>query len=139
MDLKKGGVYIHKLPTRPHVQQNEHPECFRISELIKIVTNISNVSNICEFYFPLILLIRLRSCWQGLGRWSCFLCGVGAIQIHSHIYTLPACILLGLFRGDMDPCSRHFVPLAILPSHNNKTASSPQILSTTSLAGNGLS
>lgn len=77
------------------------------------------------------------TCWQGLGRGSCFLYGVSAIQIHCHIYTLSACVLPVLLWCDMDPCSRHLIPLAVLLSHNNKTAFPPQVLSSISLAGAG--
>lgn len=56
---------------------------------------------------------------QSPGRGPCFICGIGSIQIHRHIYTSPACVFPDLLRGHMDTNSWNFVPIAFLPSNKH--------------------
>lgn len=66
---------------------------------------------------------------QSLGITSCFICGIGAIQVYNNVHGVPTCVFLDLLWNHMDTNRWDIVSAAILLADTHTGAFSSQIVS----------
>lgn len=57
---------------------------------------------------------------QSHWRFPCFVCGIGAIQIHLHVHNLPACLSSPVLWNHVDTYCRNIVSTSVFPFDKHK-------------------